>query len=78
MPEDCEVCKVKFQRHPRCSACGILSGDGHEGTDLRRYRGHMLCESCIRRWKILDKEAGRNITWEESLKGTKVTYEQEC
>ena len=75
--KDCEVCKVKLARHPRCAACGALAGDGHGVTDLLPYRGHRVCEGSIKRWNTLDKLAGRITTWKEMIKGKKDKDEQE-
>jgi len=34
---------------------------------LSLYRGHMLCGSCITRWRGLEKRVGREMPWKEFL-----------
>ena len=60
----CEVCHAPIQPHPRCDACGILCGMGHENV-LSPYRGHDLCGPCIKAWKVKDNLFGKEMTWSE-------------
>ena len=65
----CEVCHALIQTHPKCEACGILCGIGHENV-LSPYRGHSLCGRCLVAWKGKDSLYGRETTWEEFTRPT--------
>lgn len=61
---ECTTCGVKMSSHPKCDACGILYGSRHRELGSH-YRGRKLCGYCIFAWKLLDKEIGRETTYEE-------------
>lgn len=50
-----------------CEGCGALAGEGYLEIRLRSFRGHRICEHCIKSWKAFDKWLGREATWEEFL-----------
>ena len=58
----CDICAAPMDTHPKCDACGILTGMGHEESSSS-YRGHNLCGHCVMRWKSLDEIAGRETSW---------------
>ena len=47
----CQICKVDFKIHPRCSRCEILIGENHietcGGTSIVG-NGKIICASCKR------------------------------
>jgi len=63
----CETCGESMKSHPKCDACGALSGSGHL-ISCSRYRGHARCGDCQRAWERLDRIIGRKTTWEEFLR----------
>ncbi len=44
--EICEICRINLKGHPKCDACGILSGKGHYVDSLTSFEGHELCDTC--------------------------------
>lgn len=72
----CERCGVMMKNHPVCEACGILCGPGHLEDSLGNYRGHKICGYCPKAWERLDKELGRETTWEEFTRPTPKLLEE--
>jgi len=69
----CELCWRRLKDHPICQACGALVGSKEHGQKPSSFRDHILCGSCLARWKKLDLitqwAEGREATWNEMLKG---------
>ena len=64
--EKCDICGAAMEGHPRCEACGILTGGSHWGHPCS-YQEHEICEHCMGDWETLDKVVGRKTTWDEFL-----------
>jgi hypothetical protein len=58
----CEACGAKMKGHPKCEACGILTGFGHE-TESKDYREHHLCEGCIKAWLKMERRKKKEVEW---------------
>lgn len=61
----CETCRRPIERHPKCEACGILTGRGHIYS-LMQYRGRQLCPACVKQWKDLERARHNKLSWEEA------------
>ena len=66
LDERCPHCYILTRDHPRCNACGILCGIGHNNA-LCEYRGKKLCGYCVKRWQKLDELIGRQTTFAEMM-----------
>lgn len=58
----CPVCGIKWRVHPRCEACGILTGLGHE-TLAEEFREHKLCEGCKMSWLRMERKKKKSVEW---------------
>ena len=52
----------------QCEACHIFT-DGVEEHYIFEYRGHQICGWCEAQWRYREKRVGREISWEEFVKG---------
>ncbi|MFA5385015.1 MAG: hypothetical protein WC364_10200 [Eubacteriales bacterium] len=57
----CAICKIPFKTHPRCCSCGIYTGKGHIEINLNNYKGHKICDSCLKRWKGIEKQVKKDV-----------------
>ena len=55
----------------KCESCGITEGGKIYNEVLREYRGHDICDWCLRRWRELEERRGRTIEFEEFKTGIK-------
>ncbi len=52
----------------QCESCGIVIG-GIEEHYIEEYRGHQICSWCQSLWRRREQSAGREISWQEFVKG---------
>jgi len=64
----CETCRLPIRGHPRCQACHILCGPGHEGR-LSDYRGYRICDSCMLDWVLFESDLNRQISLKQFKSG---------
>ena len=64
----CETCRLPIRSHPRCQACQILCGPGHEGH-LSNYRGYKICDSCMLDWVLLESDLNRQVNLKDFKSG---------
>ena len=62
----CETCGAPMKGHPKCEACGILTGHGHQYNHAN-FRGRVICGGCIVRWLSLEHKLDREVSWERML-----------
>lgn len=55
----CAVCEALMQGHPRCEACGIFVGQGHEATGLQEARYAPISSAAVSAHGITRDEARR-------------------
>lgn len=73
LPENKRICPKCSGPQP-CEGCGRLPGQGLTAIPPERYRGYLLCRDCIQSWKVLEKEAGRETTWDQFLDPAKLVF----
>jgi len=52
-----------------CEACLIIEGGNLCNEVLSEYRGHNICDWCLRKWRELEKRCRRVIEFEQFKKG---------
>lgn len=68
---ECLACGCRLNGHHMCEACHILLGKGKHVYNGRIYRRYKLCEGCIRRWQLKERN-GKKFSYEEMIKSNPV------
>lgn len=65
----CQFCQKPMKGHTICNACGAVLGGLPHSYPPTPFRDKVLCGPCRSRWLTMDKQLGREATWEEMMKG---------